>query len=103
MVVTAFALNWLNDDRGNIGAFPCQHSANLLLRMFFVFDDGLGAPGWWQRKIQDRRCDAGPGKFGEMINLARVGIGQAHGVTAAAMERAFEMDDFRPPLTAARG
>ena len=44
-----------------------------------------------------------PIELGEVIGLARVGVGQAHGVTAAPVKRLAEMQNFRAAFAAPRG
>jgi hypothetical protein len=48
-----------------------------------------------QREIDHRRADARPGELGEVSDLFRIGVRQAHRVAGATVERVFEMDDLR--------
>ena len=47
-----------------------------------------------QREIDRRIRNPRPVEFGKQIGLARIGIGQAHGVTAASVEGASEMQNL---------
>ena len=100
MIVATFALDGLDDDGGNIHGFLLEHGAEFLLGDLFLADDVGKAFFLRQRKVDHRGADARPGELGEVCDLPRVGVRQAHRVAGAAVERVFEMDDFRAALTA---
>ncbi len=55
-----------------------------------------------QREIDVRIGNARPVELGEQIGLARIGVRQAHGVTAAAMKRLAEMQNLGAAFAPAR-
>ena len=103
MVVAALALDGLDDDGGDVRGFLGEHVADLLQGELFFLDDRRLALGGRQGEVQAGRDDARPGELGEVGDLARVGIRQAHRVAAAAVEGALEMDDLGPALAASGG
>ena len=95
MIIAALALDRLNDDRGDVHSFGGKHVADFFLGNLFFRDDISEAFLFRQGEVQHRCADARPGELSEVLNLARVGVGQAHRVTGTTVERMFEMDDLR--------
>src|SRR4051794_16294329 len=103
MIVAALTLNRLDDDRGNINSLLIDDVADSLLSNPFLFHDGFKALSWRERKIEVWRRDTRPGELREVSDLAWIGIGEAHGISASAMKCAFEMDDLCAAFAAASG
>src|SRR4029077_18869833 len=95
MIVAAFALDRLDDNRANVDVALLDELADLALGFLFALDHVGLALRFRQRKIDRRTRDTGPIKFREQIRLPRIGIGQAHRVTAPPMESASEMQNLR--------
>src|SRR5205085_12026888 len=102
MIVAALALDRLDDDRRNINTAFLNETADLLLRSLCSRDHVGCALRFRQRKIDRRIRDARPFEFGEQIRLARIGIRQAHGVAAAAVEGVLEMENLSAAFAASR-
>src|SRR6266480_5806986 len=95
MIVTAFALNGLDDDGANVYATLVNKLADLALGLLFARNHIGFSLRFWQRKIDVRTRDSRPVELSEQVRLARIGIRQAHGVTAASMKSPAEMQDLR--------
>src|SRR5262245_966795 len=103
MVVAAFALDWLDDDRANVDVALLDEVSDLALSLLFALDHVRFALRFRKRKINVRTRDARPIKFGKQIRLARIGVSQAHRVTAPPMESASEMQHLRAAFAVPRG
>src|SRR6267142_2294118 len=103
MIISSFALDRLNNNRRDIDAFRRDYVTNLFLGQFLLFDYRSVAFVWRQVKIKARTRNSRPRKLGEISNLARIRIGEAHGVTRATVERLLEMNDLSSALTPAGG
>src|SRR6185436_9212779 len=95
MVVAALTLDRLDDDGANVDVAFFDELVDLALGFLFALDHVPFAFRFRKRKINGGTRDAGPIKFRKQIRLARVGIGQAHRVTAAPMKSASEMQNLR--------
>ena len=100
MIIATFPLDGFNDNGGDVGAFLRDVFSDLCFRNPLFFGHSLAALRFRQRKINERRAHAWPGKLGEVRGLFGVRVGQAQRVTAPAMERLFEVQDFRATLAA---
>src|SRR5579862_1081745 len=97
MIIASFALNRLDHDRGNVPA-PClKNLTNSFLGCALPFLHVPCPLRLAQAEINPRRRYPRPGEFWEIIRLDRIGVGEAQGVTAAAVKGALEMDDFCSP------
>src|SRR4051812_46282307 len=94
VIISAFALNGLDDNRRDVRSFARKDFRNLLFSQFLFCGRGLIALGGGHRKIQHWRADSRPRKFCEVSDFARIGVGEAQGVAAPAMERLLEVNDF---------
>ena len=103
MIVAAFALHGFDDDGGDIHATFGDDSEYFRLGFLFLCDDVGEALIFRQGVVNKRIADARPGKFGKQLDLARVGVREAHRVAAAAVERAFEMENLRASFASASG
>src|SRR5262245_53221788 len=95
MIVAPLALDRFDDDGANVDVGLLYEVADLALGHLFALDHVRFAFRFRKRKIDARTRDAGPIKFCKQIRLARIGIGQAHRVTAPPMESASEMQNLR--------
>ncbi len=95
MMIPAFALNRFDDDRRDVHALLRNDVADLLFRNFFLRRDIFGALRFGQREINERRADARPRELGEVGDLFRVGVRQAHRVAAATVKCTFEVQNLR--------
>ena len=101
MIIAAFALNRLDDDRRDIDrrvrARNCMISASDFFSRSITSASRSSSP-------TRSRCDGletrGQLNFANKIRLARIGIRQAHGVAAAPVKGVTEMQDLRPAFAA---
>src|ERR1043166_6843667 len=100
MIVAAFALDWFDNDCRDVVTFLFDDFADFRLGLFLFCSGIFVSISKRQGKINRRRFDPRPWKLREVIGLARVGIRQAHRVTAATVKRMSEMDEFSPALAA---
>src|SRR5215472_99375 len=91
MVVAALALDRLDNNGTNVDVALLNEVANLTLGLLFALDHVRLALGFRQREVDARTGDAWPIEFRKQIRLTRIGIGQAHRVTAAPMKSPTEM------------
>src|SRR6185295_4439013 len=101
MIVAALALDRLDDDGRDVQRVRFEDSTNRHLAFAFAHDDVGGSLRFWQGKIDGGCRHPRPIELREMIRLTRVGVGEAECVTAAAVESACEVKDFRASLTMA--
>src|SRR5437899_12015393 len=91
MIVSAFALDWLDNDGADVDPTLIDKVADFALGLLFArYHTGFPFR-FRQRKIDVRTRDAWPIELGEQIRLARIGVCQAHGVTAAPVKSPAEM------------
>src|ERR1043166_7054136 len=95
MVIASLALDRLDDDGTNIDVALLDKVEDLALGLLFTLDHVRLALRFRQREIDGRTGDARPIKFRKQIRFARIGIGQAHRVTAPAMKCVTEMKNLR--------
>src|SRR4029453_13654744 len=95
MVVAPLALDRLDDNGANVDVALLDEIADLALGFLFAFNHVRLAFRFRQRKIDARTGDAWPIKFRKQIRFTRIGVGEAHRVTAAPMKRAPEMQNLR--------
>src|ERR1043166_9689077 len=103
MVVAAFTLDGLDDDCRKVRRAGVDDVAQFSFDLLLACDDATRALGFGQDEIKDRRRQARPIEFREVICLAWVGVGEAQRVAAASMKRALEMDDCRPAISTPGG
>src|SRR5688572_19752935 len=80
VIVSTLALDWLDDHRGNVLTASFHELLNLGLGTLLAFDNILLALSFRQREVDARGHHSWPRKLGEVIGLARIGVGQAHRV-----------------------
>jgi len=103
MVVAALALDRLDNDGANVDVALLDEVADLALGFLFALDYVRFAFRFRKRKINAGTRDPGPIKFRKLIRLARVGVSQAHRVTAPPMESAPEMQNLRAAFAVTSG
>src|SRR4030095_12261910 len=91
MIVTALALDRLNDDCAGVDSALVDEVPDLALGHLFPPKHIRLALRFRQRKIDVRTRNARPIEFGKQIRLARIGVRKAHRVTAAPVKSAAEM------------
>src|SRR5436305_12346741 len=101
MIVTTLALDRLDDDGADVDVTLVDEIADLALGLLFARNHIGFSLRFWQRKIDVRTRDSRPVELSEQVRLARIGIRQAHGVTAASMKSPAEMQDLRAALAMA--
>ena len=97
MIIAALALDRLDDDGADVDLAPLSGvdvSADLFFCFFLARDHIFLALGFRQSEIDVGTGNARPIEFREQIRLARIGIGEAHGVAAAAVEGVTEMQNL---------
>src|SRR5882724_11248065 len=98
MVIAALALDRLNDNGADVDLVLADVRPDFLLRLLLTRDHIGFALRFWQRKINARTRNARPIELGEQIRFARIGVGKAHGVTAASVKRVTKMQNLRAAL-----
>src|SRR5664279_2037428 len=93
MIVAPFALDRLDDDRGDIDATLGDELHDLLLGDFLAREDVVLALRLWQREVNKWRRNAWPVELGEQVRLPRVRVGEAHGVAAASVKGVAKRED----------
>ena len=91
MIVTALALNRLDDDGADVDVALVNEVTNLALGLLFSLNHVRFALRFRQRKIDVWTRHARPIKLCKQIGLARIGVREAHGVTAAPVKSPAEM------------
>src|SRR6476646_2117327 len=94
MFVASLSLDWFDDYRGDVDPSFIDEFSDLRFRFFLALDHVAFALVFRQGKIDRRIRNPRPVEFGEQIRLPRIGIGKAHGVAAASMEGAPEMQNL---------
>src|SRR5438105_15063861 len=102
MIVAAFALDRLYDDRRDVDAALGDELHDLLLALFLARDHVLRPVWFGQREIDGRIGNARPVELREQIGLARIGVREAHRITAAAMKGLAEMQNLRAAFPSSR-
>src|SRR5437660_1158305 len=103
MIVAAFTLNWLDDDGGNVDGAGLQNLGDLRFKPAFAGQGVVGSLRFRQREVERRGRHARPVEFGEVIGLARIGVGQAQRVAAAPMKSLLEMEYLGAARTVSSG
>src|SRR5437867_7332350 len=102
MIVTAFALDRLDDDGADVDPALIDEVTDFALGFLFARNHIGFALRFRQRKIDVWTRDARPIEFREQVRLARIGIRKAHRITAASVKGAAEMQSLGAALAAAR-
>src|SRR5262249_42778774 len=98
MVVTALALDRLDDNGANVDVALLDELVNLALSLLFTLNH-VGFPlRCRQRKIEARTRHTRPVEFGEQIRLAWISVRNAHGVTAPPVKCVTEMQKLGAAL-----
>src|SRR2546430_2740829 len=103
MIVPAFALDRLAYNRADVDPAFLDPVPDFELGFFLARDHVLFALRFWQREIEVWTGDTRPVELGEQIGLSRIGVGQAHRVTAATVERVLEMQNLGAAFAMTRG
>src|SRR5438105_2657880 len=95
MIIASLALNWLDNNGSDVLGFAPKDFPNLRLRPPLLLAGVFTARRFGEGKIQARGGNPRPGKFGEIIRLARIGVSKTQGVAAAPVKGPFKVEDFR--------
>jgi hypothetical protein len=101
VVVAALALDRFGDERGDVVRMCLEGSFRLRVSTILSrldLDEMI-----FQREGDRRHVDPRPVELGEPGGLDRLGVGQRHGVAAAAVERSPQVHDLGPELGGAAG
>src|SRR5437868_15014479 len=86
MIVAPFSLDRFDYDRGDVGPAFIDECPNFRFRFFLALNHIAFALIFREGKIDCWIGNPRPVELGEQIRLARIGIGQAHGITGTTMK-----------------
>src|SRR5436190_22882853 len=95
MIVSALTLDRLDDDGADVDPSLIDEVTDFALRVLFARNHIGFALRFRQREIDVWTRNAWPIELGEQIRFARIGVREAHGVTAAPVKSVTKVQHLR--------